>query len=84
MANYMVTEVKNLNNKIAELDLTILHLNDQLSWFKRPMFGSKSERVTDLPCNTPDLPGFDFEKVEKEILSKVHIPTHDRKKTKSR
>ena len=80
----MVTEVKNLNNKIAEMELTIQHLNDQLTWFRRQMFGMKSERVTDFPCNTPDLPGFDFGNAEIEILPKSHIKPHDRKNSKSR
>ena len=80
----MVTEVKNLNNKIAKMELTIQHLEGQLAWFKRQMFGRKSERVTDIPCSTPELPGFDFKNAEIEILPKVHIPTHDRKKSKSR
>jgi len=80
----MVAEVKNLNNKIAEMELTIQHLNDQLTWFRRQMFGMKSERVTDFPCNTPDLPGFDFGNAEIEILPKSHIKPHDRKQSKSR
>ncbi|HJO94849.1 MAG TPA: IS66 family transposase [Victivallales bacterium] len=87
----MVTEVKNLKEEITELkstidvkDSKILKLQEQLDWFKLQMFGRKSERVIDVPCNTPDLPGFDFINAEKEIQQKVHIKAHDKRKSVSR
>ena len=48
------------------------------------MFGRKSERVIDVPCNTPDLPGFDLKSAEKEIQRKVHIKAHDKRKSVSK
>ena len=87
----MVAKVQNLSVNVAEvlaeneyLKSEIIKCKEQLDWFKRQMFGKKSERITDIPCNTPELPGLDLKNIEKEILPKTHINPHDRKKSPSR
>ncbi len=89
--SYMVAEIQNLtvniSNILAENEYLKSEINrykEQLDWFKRQVFGKKSERVTDIPCNTPELPGLDLKNVEKEILPKTHINSHERKKSPSR
>ena len=81
----MVTEVKNLSVNVAEvlaeneyLKSEIIRYKEQLDWLKRQVFGKKSERVTDIPCNTPMLPGLDLKNIEKETLPKTRIKPHDR------
>ena len=87
----MVTEVQNLTanipdllTKIECLKSEISKYKEQIEWFKRQVFGKKSERITDIPCNTPELPGLDLKNVERGILPKTHINPHDRKKSVSR
>ena len=73
-------ELQNQNKKIAEL-------NEQLNWFKRQIFGKRSERIVNTTCEYQltlfDLDGFigtqgDEEEPKKED-SQV-IPEHTRKK----
>ena len=87
----MVTEMQNLTanvpNLLAEIECLkseISRYKEQIEWFKRQMFGKKTERITDIPCNTPELPGFDLKNIEKEILPKTHINSHERRKSPSR
>ena len=87
MINKVTNTTDNIDKVFAEneyLRTENISLKEQLAWFKRQIFGPKSERVTDMPGNTPELPGFDFKNAEVEILPKSHIKPHDRKKSKSR
>ena len=87
MINKVTNTTDNIDKVFAENEYPRtenISLKEQLAWFKRQIFGPKSERVTDMPGNTPELPGFDFKNAEVEILPKSHIKPHDRKKSKSR
>jgi len=87
----MINEVTNTTDNIDKvfteneyLRIENISLKEQLAWFKRQIFGRKSERLTDVLGNTPELLGFDFKNAEVEILPKSHIKPHDRKKSQSR
>lgn len=65
----------------ARLTARIEHLQGQLAWCRRQIFGPKSERVVDLPGEAPSLPGLDVESpapVEKPI----DVPGHKRRRTR--
>ena len=51
-------EYKNstINSQQSEINI----LKEQLEWFKRQMFGQKSEKLSNLPPSTPVLPGLDL------------------------
>ncbi|OVE81490.1 hypothetical protein BVY04_03095 [bacterium M21] len=48
----------------------IAHLQDQLAWFRRQVFGRKSERLIDFPQDFPMIPGFDLPEPKEEAPSK--------------
>ena len=53
-------EIALLNKKLTESDEKIFCLEEQLAWFKRQLFGKKSEKtVSDLNGNQLFLAGFD-------------------------
>lgn len=62
------------------LRIEIHRLKEQIEWFRRQVFGKKSERFVDLPGNTPDLPGLVIPEAEPAEEAEVAIPAHRRKK----
>lgn len=76
-------KINNQQEEIEELTNKVKYLNGQLEWFKRQVFGKKSERVVNLPQNNPVLTGFEFPEIEEEIKpEKIKIPAHIRTKKK--
>ena len=71
-----------LQKEVTELRSEIICLNEQIAWFKRQIFGKKSERVVaDLNKNQLEFEGFDeLETLEKQETKTV--PAHERKKPK--
>ena len=77
-ANYTV---ESLEEKIATQHAKILYLEEQLAWFKRQIFGKKSERVVDVNQEQLQLDG--FEAAGQEKTGTQTIPAHERKKRTS-
>jgi transposase len=68
------------DEKITHLNEEITHLNEQIAWFKRQIFGKRSERVvSDLNAFQMLLYGFENPDTPKEP-EKKKIPGHERKK----
>lgn len=55
-------------------------LKEQLAWYQRQVFGQKSERLTDMPGDTPDIPGLEIPSDESATPETVEVPSHKRKK----
>jgi transposase len=69
------------DTKLAEQNAQILHLEEQLTWFKRQIFGRKSERIID---TKPEQLLFDgFESTSQQKAETKAIPAHERKKRTS-
>jgi transposase len=66
----------------AALRNEVRYLEEQLEWFRKQIFGTKSEKIIEPREDSPYLPGFEqfFSKVEEE--KKQEIPSHQRKKPK--
>lgn len=62
----------------------IKQLEGRLAWYKRQIFGQKSERVIDTPGDDPDLPGFDLPSPEKSEHEEIDVPGHKRRVKKSK
>src|SRR3989339_325638 len=79
----MVTEVKNhedLQREISLLKEEISFLKEQLDWYRRQVFGQKSEQLSDIPGENPDLPGLELpEEVIIEEPKKTNHVEYDRK-----
>lgn len=87
---YMITEVKNYKNLYEEALVKILiqtsqitSLQNQVDWFKRQVFGQKSERFVDVPSPDELLPGFQVP-VETKEVQETAIPSHIRKSVKNK
>lgn len=75
------SQVMFLQNKLFESDQKISYLQEQLEWFKRQLFGKRSERiVSSLNSQQLDLEGFKNIQVAAEEESKT-IPAHTRRKS---
>ena len=85
-------EISNLHNLLAEKDhclaqkdQDIVHLEEQLSWFKRQIFGQRSERVVaDLDQEQLSFPGFEnlqtaIEEKKKNVAAHTRKPNRDGK-----
>jgi transposase len=70
--------IESLQIQLIECDQKILHLEEQLAWLKRQIFGKKSERVVDAHPQQLMLEGFESEGQQKEETHTV--PAHERKK----
>jgi transposase len=79
----MVTEVQNYEKLYKEALVKITSLQNQLEWFKRQMFGQKSERFVDVPSKEELLPGFDLPQETMEIQT-TPIAGHVRKNIKGK
>lgn len=68
-----------LLTEIAARDDKIKHLEEQLAWFKRQIFGKRSERVvSDLNAQQLTLEGFENPALKKE--AKKTVAAHERRK----
>lgn len=65
---------------LEEQNEKIASLQNQLEWCKRQIFGQKSERLTDLPGDVPELPGFEMPETIEPKVETVKVPGHDRRK----
>jgi hypothetical protein len=71
-----VIDLQNMNNKLQN---TVKHLTEQLDWFKRQMFGKKSEKTnSELDHCLIVMPGFENIGSPKEELQ--NVPEHKRRK----
>lgn len=70
--------VQSLQEQLAERDQKIIHLEEQIAWFKRQFFGKKSERVVDSNPNQLLFAGFEASSPGKD--STQTIAAHTRKK----
>ncbi len=70
------------NQKISQLEQTVTYLEEQILWYKRQIFGKRSEKIVkNLNESQLLLDGFgDIENTKPEEKQKV--PAHDRKKPK--
>src|SRR5271169_5675487 len=72
--------VQDLQIEIAERDQKITYLEEQLAWFKRQIFGRKSERaVSDLNREQLELTGLETIQTAAEE-QKQTVPAHQRRK----
>ena len=69
------------DTRLAEQNAKILHLEEQLAWVKRQIFGKKSERVVDANQEQLKFDGFDSSTQQKAETQA--IPAHERKKRTS-
>jgi transposase len=73
-------EVLELRSELIQRDQTITHLQEQLDWFKRQIFGKKSERVaSDLDSSQMQLEGFEAENTQHKEQTQT-VPAHQRRK----
>lgn len=75
----LLKEITVRNEKIIQLDQKVHHLEEQLAWFKRQIFGKRSEReVSDLNSHQLLFEGFESSTHKKE--EKKTVAAHERKK----
>ena len=75
----LITEIAVRDEKIIHLSNEVLYLKEQLEWFKRQIFGKRSERdVSKLNVEQLMLEGFESLKTIEEEKKKV--PAHERRK----
>lgn len=60
MTAAQICDLESLKKQNAELQHTVIYLTEQLDWFKRQIFGKKSERiVSDLNTKQLQFEGFE-------------------------
>jgi transposase len=61
-------------------------LQEQLEWFKRQVFGPKSEKLSNLTCNNPALPGLDLpdEVVTEEVPVNEKVTVNGKRKKRKK
>jgi transposase len=69
--------IENLQQQNATLSAENLSLKEQLEWFKRQIFGKKSERV--VGANQDQLQFEGFESLDQQKTPSQTIPSHERK-----
>jgi len=80
------TEIQGLKEKNESLQKEVTHLNEQLNWLKRQIFGKRSERIIDDQGKYEILhfPYYDeLESEESTSSPTTVVPEHKRRKTKS-
>ena len=78
--NQLENEIALLSKKLTESDAKIFCLEEQLAWFKRQLFGKKSEKtVSNLNNEQLSLEGFDEVSAAAQEPEKI-IPAHTRRK----
>lgn len=71
-----------LKNENADLRCKVVYLEEQLAWFKRQIFGKRSERiVSEVNSQQMEFSGFEIEEAKNEEESQV-VPAHERRKPK--
>lgn len=71
--------ITQLQSEVDQLKQTIAHLNEQIDWFKRNIFGKRSEKITPIDNAQLFLPG--LESIHPEKSEQVQtVQTHQRKK----
>ena len=72
-----------LQNENVQLRQTIEHLEEQLNWFKRQLFGKKSERdITHVDAKQLELDG--FESLSRGDPQTKNIAAHSRRKPENK
>jgi transposase len=71
--------ISQLNSDLQNRDEKILYLEEQLAWFKRQVFGKRSERVVS-DLNVEQLTFEGFENPDSEKKKKKPVAGHDRSK----
>lgn len=72
-------EIASKDEKIEKMDQKIHELEEQIAWFKRQVFGKRSERVAaDLNANQLIFEG--FENLATKEIEKKTVPSYQRKK----
>ncbi|KIA78359.1 hypothetical protein DB43_EE00030 [Parachlamydia acanthamoebae] len=79
LVNSLLNEIAARDEKIAARDKKIVNLQEQLEWFKRQIFGKRSERVVS-DANSEQLMLAGFENLELQELEKKTVVSHSRKK----
>lgn len=70
-----------LKQLIESLQHKCTELNEQLEWFKRQIFGQRSEKIIGPFAEMPDLPGFECPENPNKVAKKI-IPAHERREPK--
>lgn len=73
--------IESLNQKLAERDQLIIQLNEQLDWFKRQIFGKRSERIVS-GIDSHQLQFEGFESFTTQEADAQTVPAHQRRKPK--
>ena len=76
---FLLTEITSRDEEIVRLDHKINYLEEQLAWFKRQIFGKRSERVVS-DLNATQLTFDGFENPTPEEKKKKTVAAHERKK----
>jgi transposase len=66
-----------LKTTVSEQQSELQFLREQLNWFKKQLFGPKSEKLTDIPLDAPLLPGLDL---GEEVIKEDEKPAEDDRK----
>jgi transposase len=82
MTTAQVLDPEKLQNEITELRCEVIYLKEQLDWFKRQIFGKKSERIaSDLNNEQMQLEGFEDQEAQNQEQTHT-VPAHQRRKPK--
>ena len=81
MTSAAESTIESLQIQLGERDQKILHLEEQIAWFTRQLFGKKSERVID--ANPKQLKFDGFETADQQKTDTQTISVHERKKRSS-
>lgn len=79
-ASNLAIENELLLSENAALRAENQYLKEQLAWFQRQVFGKKSERIVDLPCNTDFLPGLEPEELDEPEAKTAEVGAHTRRR----
>lgn len=77
-----VEDNERLRRENADLARRVDALSGQLEWFRRQVFGRKSERFVDLPGSGDLLPGLELPEPPEPPAPPVRVPEHARSKSR--
>ena len=73
-------DLNNLQKENAALHCEVVYLKEQLDWFKRQIFGKKSERIaSDLNSEQIQFEGFETQEAQGKEQTQT-VPAHERRK----
>lgn len=75
-----VEEYEAMQASLKAANERVVTLMEQMAWLQKQIFGQKSERLTDLPQDTPLIPGLELPEPEEAEPETVEVNTHKRKK----